>query len=105
MRDVMIATLARRISFAFMTGGLFGAVAAPAHAERVISDYEAGKLTLESLTAAPAVHYVHRVSAHRAVSHAARGSRSQQRSLVHLASYHPKATVHAAAATRRRHHT
>jgi hypothetical protein len=59
----------------------------PAHAERVISDYEASRLTLGALTAAPVVHHVvyRHAATHSARGYAPRnvGSQAQVRSVVY----------------------
>lgn len=97
-----------RCAFAFvgLSAGVFS-VNSSAHAERVISDLEASKLTFASLTAAPppVVHV-------RRVSHVVRASHTQvasqrgatSRNMVHLVAYHPtkRAVTHAAT---RRHRT
>ena len=82
-----------RCAFAFvgLSAGVF-TVNSSAHAERVISDLEASKLTFASLTAAPppVVHVRH-------VSHVVRASHTQvasqhgaaSRNMVHLVSYPP----------------
>ncbi|GBQ93766.1 hypothetical protein AA23498_1827 [Acetobacter nitrogenifigens DSM 23921 = NBRC 105050] len=85
-------------------GAFYGAK--PAHAERIISDYEASRLTLASLTAAPPVyHAVHHVAArsHAAPAHQYASSRSYSHGLVHLAAYHSprKAASHARAVRHR----
>ncbi|MFT8718082.1 hypothetical protein [Acetobacter sp.] len=79
----------------FITAGLSAIVVASshsAHAERVLSDFEASKLTLESLTAAPVYHApVHHYRVATAASssrhHVAVASRSS-RPMVHLVSFH-----------------
>ncbi|MBB3883320.1 hypothetical protein [Acetobacter oeni] len=72
----------------------------PAYAERVISDYEASKLTLESLTATPVYHVPRHVSV---ASHSGSriawqpAARRNSHGLVHLASFHvARRTVSAA---------
>lgn len=96
-----------RCAFAFvgLSAGVFS-LNSSAHAERVISDLEASKLTFASLTAAPApVVHVRRVSHVVRVSHQqAAPSRSVARNMVHLVTFRPAkhATVHL---TARRHRT
>ncbi|GAN53372.1 hypothetical protein [Tanticharoenia sakaeratensis] len=100
-----------------LTGGVLGAMigaaaltAPAAHAQRVISDYEASKLTLDALTSVPVVHHVtyHRVtrvaSRHGVSSHEAVISRH---ALIHQVAYHPHAAVRTVAVHRasHRHHT
>lgn len=71
-------------------GAGFVALQPQAHAERVISDLEATKLTFAALTATPPVHHFspsrHQVASsrlHTKVAHAA-----PAHSIVHLVSYH-----------------
>ena len=84
-------TMVRKLTF--ITAGLSAIVVASshsAHAERVLSDFEASKLTLESLTAAPVYHApVHHYRAVAASSsrHVAVASRSSH-PMVHLVSFH-----------------
>ncbi len=79
------AAVARRIFACFLTAAA-GSVAAPAFAQHVVTDNEAGKLTLDALTATP------RPIFHRVVYRPARSSWMQSRtrsmSIVHLASFH-----------------
>lgn len=93
----MIRTILRKLTI--ITAGVSAVVAVThvksAHAERVISDYEASKLTLESLTAVPVYHpVVHHAVAHRAAATSSRGrtvlaSRAQSaHPMVHLVSFH-----------------
>lgn len=89
-----------RYAFAFV-GLSAGTVAvnSSAHAERVISDLEASKLTFASLTAAPPPvihHHVVRVSHQVAAQHGA-----SSHNMVHLVSYHPARHAVAHTATRR----
>lgn len=84
-------------------------VGQPAHAEHVVTEYEAGKLTLAALTAAPPARIVHHVSHRRSIrghgAHvvlAAHHGRSA-RSMVHTVAYHSHATSHKTG--KRRHHT
>ncbi|WP_147151133.1 hypothetical protein [Neoasaia chiangmaiensis] len=77
-----------------------------AHAQRVISDYEASKLTLDALTATPVYHrpVVHHVMyrpSHTrfAVTHGVAHGLSR-RALIHNVVYHPKA-----ASVSKHHHT
>lgn len=73
-----------------------------AHAERVISDYEASKLTLEALTAAPVYRPVirhHYVAAHvRPRSYAVASRHTTSRNMVHYVAFrtvrHPAHAVH-----------
>ncbi|MBV1836577.1 hypothetical protein [Acetobacter estunensis] len=89
----MIRTVVRKLTVVTAGIGLMTCVAGAksAHAERIISDFEASKLTLESLTAVPVYHPVaHHVAARHAGSlHMAVASRrgSNMHGLVHLASY------------------
>ncbi|GAN68980.1 hypothetical protein [Acetobacter orleanensis] len=90
-----------RCAFAFvgLSAGTL-AVHSSAHAERVISDLEASKLTFASLTAAPPpVVHVHRVSHVMHVAHQTHGMSSH--SMVHLVSYHAARHTVAHAATHR----
>jgi hypothetical protein len=101
----MIRTVLRKLTI--ITAGISAVVAVvhanPAHAERIISDYEASKLTLESLTAVPVYHpVVHHAAAHHyAVATAGRhtvvASRAQSsHPMVHLVSFHvAKKATHA----------
>lgn len=80
----------------------------PAHAERIISDYEASKLTLESLTAAPAYHPVvyhiahHKVAAAN-VRMASTSRHATTRPMVRFVSFKvvKKASAHSAPVRRR----
>ncbi|MFT8806087.1 MAG: hypothetical protein ABF876_13145 [Acetobacter aceti] len=101
----MIRTILRKLTI--ITAGISAVVMVAnvksAHAERIISDYEASKLTLESLTAVPVYHpIVHHVSArHAAVASRSRtvlASRAQSaHPMVHLVSFHVvKKASHAA---------
>lgn len=91
-----------RCAFAFvgLSAGV-SAVNSSAHAERVISDLEASKLTFASLTAVPApVVHVHRAShVVHVASHQSHSAASH--SMVHLVSYHPARHAASHAATRR----
>lgn len=87
----MIGSVMRKLSL--FTAGISAvfvfSTVKPAHAERVISDYEASKLTLESLTAAPVYHVVHHISGashSRAHSFQVAAHRNSQ-GLIHLASF------------------
>ncbi|MFT9062285.1 MAG: hypothetical protein ABF430_00600 [Acetobacter persici] len=94
-----------RCAFAFvgLSAGV-SAVNSSAHAERVISDLEASKLTFASLTAVPApVVHVHRASHASHVVHVAshQSHSAASHSMVHLVSYHPARHAASHAATRR----
>jgi hypothetical protein len=68
-----------------------------AHAQRVISDLEASKLTFAALTAPPPVIHHHiRVAHHSSTAHVVSVAHaSKAHSMVHLVSYHaPKHAVH-----------
>lgn len=97
-----------RCAFAFigLSAGAFS-LNTSAHAERVISDLEASKLTFSSLTAAPPVVHVRHVSHFVRVSHQqAAAHHGVSRNMVHLVSYHPATTRHVVAhASARRHRT
>ncbi|MCQ8241170.1 hypothetical protein [Rhizosaccharibacter radicis] len=84
-----------------LLGGLAATAATPALAQHVVTDDEAGKLTLESLTATPRPVYrpvvAYRV---RSVSHA-HGHAARTVSAVREASYSRKASAHHAPAARR----
>lgn len=93
----MIRTILRKLTI--ITAGVSAVVAVThvksAHAERVISDYEASKLTLESLTAVPVYHpVVHHAVTRHSVATASRGrtvlaSRAQStHPMIHLVSFH-----------------
>ncbi|MFP2872004.1 hypothetical protein ACLEIY_07135 [Acetobacter tropicalis] len=90
-----------RCAFAFvgLSAG-FAAVSSSAHAERIISDLEASKLTFASLTAPPPVVHVRRTS--HTVHQVASNHHASSHNMVRLVSYHPK---HAAAHAARRHRT
>ena len=93
-----------RCAFAFvgLSAGVV-AVSSSAHAERIISDLEASKLTFASLTAAPPVVHVHHVSRVSYASHqVASNHHAASHNMVHLVSYHPK---HVVAHSSRRHRT
>lgn len=100
----MIVRVLQRLTF--LTVGGYAAVmlsgSKPAHAERIISDYEASKLTLESLTAAPVYHPVH----HVAFTSRSSGRRFQEvsahRNLVHLVAFHTVKRSGSSAHTRHR---
>ena len=76
------------------------------HAERVLSDLEASKLTFASLTAPPPVihthHVVRHVAANSRASHKVVLASASHGKMVHLVSYHPAA--HAVAHSSRHHH-
>ncbi|GAB3593276.1 MULTISPECIES: hypothetical protein [Acetobacter] len=68
-----------------------------AHAQRVISDLEASKLTFAALTAPPPVIHHHiRVAHHSSTAHVVSVAHAgKAHSMVHLVSYHaPKHAVH-----------
>lgn len=98
----MIRKAMRRLTV--LTAGVSVAVvfvsSKPAHAERIISDYEAGKLTLASLTAAPPPYHpvAHRVVAKsRSTGHVVASSQHASRGMVHLVAYHTvRSTAHSA---------
>ena len=90
-----------RCAFAFVGLSVgFAAVSSSAHAERIISDLEASKLTFASLTAPPPVVRIHHVT--HTTRQVASNHHTSGRSMVRLVSYHPK---HATAHTTRRHRT
>lgn len=82
------------------------ATSSSVHAERVLSDLEASKLTFASLTAPPPVIRVRHVVRHTAAAghtpHKVTLASAQHGKMVHLVSYHQ--TVHAAH-TKRHHRT
>ncbi|MFH7810635.1 MULTISPECIES: hypothetical protein [Acetobacter] len=71
------------------------ATSSSVHAERVLSDLEASKLTFASLTAPPPVVHVRHIVHHTATaSHAPHKvvlASAQHGKMVHLVSYHPSA--------------
>ncbi|MFT8417324.1 MAG: hypothetical protein ABF636_00650 [Acetobacter sp.] len=79
------------------------ATSSSVHAERVLSDLEASKLTFASLTAPPPVIHVH-----HALHHAATGGHkvvlasAQHGKMVHLVSYHQP--VHSVVHSNKHHH-
>ncbi|MDE7546919.1 hypothetical protein PY793_02800 [Acetobacter fabarum] len=83
------------------------ATSSSVHAERVLSDLEASKLTFASLTAPPPVAHVRHIAHHTAtVSHAQHKvvlAAAQHGKMVHLVSYHPGAhtVVHSSKPHRR----
>ncbi len=80
------AAVARRIFACFLTAAAGSAVAAPAFAQHVVTDGEAGKLTLDALTATP--RPVFRRVVYRPARSSWMQSRSRSMSIVHLASFH-----------------
>ncbi len=82
------------------------ATSSSVHAERVLSDLEASKLTFASLTAPPpaihAHHMVRRVAARGHAGHKVVLASAQHGKMVHLVSYHPSA--HAVAHGNKHHH-
>ncbi|WP_242010171.1 hypothetical protein [Acetobacter conturbans] len=101
----MIRTMMRKLTL--ITAGLSAVVAVaavtPAHAERIISDSEASRLTLESLTAVPAYHppVRHYAMARKHVVLASRAHAGTQPS-IHLVSFHMVKKAGHAVHTRRR---
>ncbi|OUJ13479.1 hypothetical protein [Acetobacter okinawensis] len=71
------------------------ATSSSVHAERVLSDLEASKLTFASLTAPPPVihahHMVRRVAANAHAGHKVILASAQHGKMVHLVSYHQSA--------------
>ncbi|WP_338331378.1 hypothetical protein [Acetobacter sp. LMG 32666] len=83
------------------------ATSSSVHAERVLSDLEASKLTFASLTAPPPVirvrHVVrHASSASSRTSHKVVLASAQHGKMVHLVSYHP--TAHTVVHSSKHHH-
>ena len=80
------AFAARRLFACFLVAAAGSAMAAPAFAQHVVTDDEAGKLTLDALTATP------RPVVHRVIYRQVRSSWMQPRSrsipMVRLASFH-----------------
>ncbi|MBB2201658.1 hypothetical protein HLH28_08740 [Gluconacetobacter tumulisoli] len=93
------------------TGSLLMAVGThSARAQHLVTDYEAGRLTLDALTAAPPPvrHVVYSRPVHALPTlahHASAMATVRSRGLVHNIVYHPHAAVHHAAARKARHRT
>ncbi|MCP1227353.1 hypothetical protein [Acetobacter fabarum] len=82
------------------------AISSSVHAERVLSDLEASKLTFASLTAPPPVVHVRRVVRRAATtnhaSHKVILASAPHGKMVHLVSYHPSA--HTVVHSNKHHH-
>ncbi|MBM9401693.1 hypothetical protein JUN65_08850 [Gluconacetobacter azotocaptans] len=106
----MLQVVIRKVALCMLgTGTLLLAVGThSAQAQHLVTDYEAGRLTLDALTAAPPPpvrHVVYRRSVHAMpalVHRASATSTVRSRGLVHNIVYHPRATAHHA--TRKGHH-
>jgi hypothetical protein len=88
-------SLASRVSGSLLVAGLVVAGTAPAFAQHVVTDDEAGKLTLDALTATPRPVYrpVVAYRSHAIAAHSRHGYAVHTVSAVRSASYHHKASA------------